>query len=224
MVTAVIVTAAGRGARMKAGNKLLLDLYGMPVLARSLDLFQRSRLIQKIIITAPLKYLKDYKKLVEKYKISKVEKIIRGALTRQESVYRALRELSDVDFVAVHDGARPLIKAGLLEKLVKEAKKYKAVIPVVMAKDTVKVLSSDSFIRKTLRRESIFLAQTPQVFEYALIMKAYNRARKYKIKATDDSMLVEKIKKVKAIEGDYGNIKITFKEDLILAEEILKKR
>ncbi len=160
-----------------------------------------------------------------KYNFSKVQKIIDGGETRQDSVYNGLKALSpDVDIVVIHDGARPLVEETLIQDSIEAAQKNGAVIAAIPLKDTVKKSQKNFFIKETLNREEIWRAQTPQTFKYDMILSAYHQAYKDKFCATDDAAIVERYgHKVKMIIGSEENIKITTPFDIIIAENFLKR-
>jgi 2-C-methyl-D-erythritol 4-phosphate cytidylyltransferase len=156
--------------------------------------------------------------------MKKVSKIISGGTTRQESVLAGLSASPPVtDYVAIHDGVRPFIRQTIIEQLFKSVEQTGAAIPAVNAKETVKLVENN-LITSTIPREKAFLAQTPQVFRYENILEIHRKAADQKYEATDDAMLAEQYgMKVAIVSGYNDNIKITTPEDLILAEEILKK-
>ena len=157
-----------------------------------------------------------------------MKKIVVGGNERQDSVFNCIKEVdkeSDDDLIVIHDAARPLITKEIISNAIAEAKVEKAVIVGVPSKDTVKTVSKDNKIIETLDRGSIWLIQTPQVFSLSIIKQAYERAQKVNYKATDDSKLVERLGiSVKMVMGSYENIKITTKEDMFIADAILKER
>jgi 2-C-methyl-D-erythritol 4-phosphate cytidylyltransferase len=149
--------------------------------------------------------------------------VVEGGEERGDSVKHGLKAVSpDMDLVIVHDGARPLITPDIIEKAIGEAQEYGAVVVGVPVKDTVKKVESRTLIvERSLDRDELWQAQTPQIFKYEIITRAYAK----KITATDDAKLVEDLGiKVKMVMGSYENIKITTPEDLIVAEAILRSR
>ncbi len=227
MNIAAIVLAAGIGARLKSRiQKPYITLGGKPILARVLITLSRNKNITEILVSVGKDKLnKARKEIVEKYNIKKV-RLVAGGKLRSDSVYNALKAVSgDIDYVLIHDGIRPFITDGLIETLLKEVIRFKAVVTAVPVKPTLKFSGRDGFIKDTPSREFFWEAQTPQVFKKELIEKAYKISRKKNIRATDDSSLVEKIGvKPKIVMGSYSNIKITTKEDLELAKILLKKK
>lgn len=222
----MIIAAAGTGSRMKAGmNKQFIPMAGKPMLAHTLKAFQESEHIESIILVAgkdELCYCR--KEIIDTYGITKADKLIEGGKTRQESVYNGLKAVSPkCDIVLIHDGARPIVKPGLIKSCIEGAELYGAVTAGVPVKETVKVVSSENYVEYTPKRESIWVTQTPQAFRLELILKAHENALEKGITGTDDAFLAELMGyKVKMIESYYENIKITTPEDLITAEAILR--
>lgn len=221
----VIVAAAGSSQRMDGENKLLSDLGGAPVLAHTLMALERSKLADEIVVAAREEDLLSFGELCKIYGVTKPVKIIRGGEDRLESVYLASLECRpDAAFLAVHDGARPLAAAELIDRTIELAYRTNAAAPAVPVKDTVKVVR-DGKVVSTPERESLRAVQTPQVFDAALLRAALEKARASGEAVTDDCSAVERLgKEVYLTEGDYENIKITTPEDLLLAEEILHRR
>jgi len=223
-VTAVI-PAAGAGKRMNS-KKQFLELNGRPVLDITVSVFDECQAIDDIIVVVAKEDIGSTKDLLKERK--KVKSIVAGGAERQDSVYNGIKAIipeSEEDIVVIHDAARPLITKDIISKAVTEAKVSKAVVVGIPSKDTVKTVSPENIIMETLDRASIWLVQTPQAFHYSVIKQAYERAQRIKYKATDDSKLVERMGlSVKMIMGSSENIKITTKEDLAMAEAILKGR
>ncbi len=209
-----------------------MNIYGKPILAHTINAFQKSSKIKEIYVSVPRDYINScQKEVIEKYSFDKVKKLVIGGSSRQESVYNSLIEIpSSTKTVSIHDGVRPLITAEeinlLINTLIRENKKDSLVKGVVMAssaRETVKMISKNNII-KTIPRDSIWNAQTPQVFFYDVILKAHNKARKDNFTGTDDSSLVERMGcKVNIVRGRHENIKITTPVDLFLAELIMIK-
>ncbi|HWP98338.1 MAG TPA: 2-C-methyl-D-erythritol 4-phosphate cytidylyltransferase [Syntrophomonadaceae bacterium] len=224
---AVVIAAAGTGSRMRARvNKPFLMLHSRPVLAYSLDLFERSPLVKEVVIVAHVQEI-DYCKteVVKKFGFQKVHNVVAGGATRQESVGRGLRTIKeDTAFVAVHDGARPLLTATLLDELYQAAVRWGAAVPGIPVRDTLKTIEKDDFVGKTLDRSHIIAIQTPQVFGFTALQQAYQMARDQQFEATDDAALFERyIGRVRIVPGNYRNLKITTPEDLIIAECFLNQ-
>lgn len=223
MVTAIIV-AAGMGSRMNLGyNKQYLKLLGKEVLAYTLETFQSVEEIDNIILVSALEEIDFCKeKIVDKYNITKVTKIVSGGKSRQESVYNGLKNCMESDIVVIHDGARPFIKPNIIIESVKLTKDKNATTVGVKVKDTIKK-GNDTVYVDTLNRDELYMVQTPQSFRFSLIYKAHELAKAQGFEGTDDASLVEHIgEKVYIVKGDYFNIKITTKEDIYIGEGIIK--
>ena len=226
MKTAAIIPAAGSGIRMGGGrSKQFLDLNGRPVLAVTLSHFQECDEIDAIILVVPSKDI-DYCRIeiVEKYRFSKVGKIVPGGERRQDSVRLGIEAIDgDYGLVLIHDGVRPLIDVRFLQRVIDVAKTHQAVITGLSAKETVKEVNNNFEVIKTYDRKRVWMIQTPQVFRYKDILKAHQKAYKEGWKeATDDSFLIERLGiPVKVVEGSEKNIKVTTPNDLKLAGFIL---
>ena len=156
---------------------------------------------------------------------TKVKKVVAGGKERQDSVYNGLINTDDQSkYVMIHDGARPFITKETISKALEVVKQNKACVVAVPVKDTIKVVNNTSKeIEHTPKRETLWSVQTPQCFEKDMLLSAYEFAHENNLAVTDDSMLVEAYgKKVYIVEGDYTNIKITTKDDLILGKAILE--
>ena len=221
----VVIAAAGQGSRMGIKtNKQFIMLNNKPVIAYSLDFFEKQDSVDEIVVVTSAKELEYCRhEIIEKNKYRKVSAVLVGGQQRQDSVWAALQYLGpDTDFVAVHDGARPLLSADVLSRLLAEAEEWGAAIPGVPSRDTIKMVNKDSFVRQTLDRNVIYSIQTPQVFKFKELFTAYKYADEEGFYATDDAALFEKyIGQVKVVEGDYDNIKITTPLDLIIVQNLL---
>lgn len=221
MKRVAIVPAAGMGRRMGASiNKQYLLLDGKPILAHTLELFQKADFIDEIFVVVPAEEIEYCRiNVVEKYGISKVRQIVAGGAERQNSVLNGLRALDchDEDVILIHDGVRPFVPISAVRRSIEMALEHDGALVAVPVKDTVKIVK-DAFVTSTPARESLWLAQTPQTFRYRIIRAAHELAETEGFTGTDDASLLERIgKKVHVVIGDYRNIKITTPEDLILA-------
>lgn len=221
MVTAIIA-AGGSGTRMGAGiNKVYLECDGIPIIARTVSVFEKSDIIDEIIVVTGINDISLFKELSLKYGFRKISAVIQGGSTRAESVYNGLTHANG-EIVLIHDGARMLITTEEIEQVFDDCKKFGAAALGVKCKDTLKI-NNGGFIAGTLDRETTYQIQTPQAFYKDTIIKAHQNAKDNT--ATDDCALAEKIGvKIKITEGSYENIKITTPSDLAIAHEILKKR
>lgn len=228
-----IITAAGKGTRLKGNiSKQFMNIYGKPILAHTITAFQESSKIKEIYVSVPKDYVESCQKsIIEKYSFDKVRKLVVGGKSRQESVYNALIEIpSSTKIVSIHDGVRPLITSEeidlMINNLRRENRKDPSVKGIIMASsanETIKVISRNS-INKTISRDKIWHAQTPQVFFYEIILEAHRKARRDNFIGTDDACLVERMNwKVNVVRGRHENIKITTPVDLFLAELIMTK-
>jgi len=215
-----IVAAAGTGRRMGGTDKTFASLAGKPLLAYTVDVFQRCPLIDQIVIVLPKDRLDLGWQLAKRNQWSKVTEICPGGSRRQDSVKEGLQRLADCHWIVIHDGARPCLSQELIEKGLKEARQSGVAVPALPVTDTIKVVSTDSFVVETPLRQRLWSVQTPQVFRYDIINEAY---RKVRGDVTDDAALVENLGyKVKVYSGSDTNIKVTKPEDLYLAEAIIR--
>lgn len=229
MKATVLIPAAGMGRRMEARvNKQFLELAGKPILAHTLERFDRHPLIEHIYPILPTDET-DYcrTQIIEKFAFSKVRRLVPGGAERQDSVRNGLRALKEDGLdqperiVLVHDGARPLFNAALLPELIATIAEQGACIVAAPAKDTIKEVDG-GLIRATPERQRLWQAQTPQGFRYALFVEAFRRADEVGFLGTDDASLVERLgRPVAVLAGDYRNIKVTTPEDLIIATALL---
>jgi 2-C-methyl-D-erythritol 4-phosphate cytidylyltransferase len=221
MKVGALIAAGGRGKRMKSGmSKQFLNLKGHPILYYTLSVFETMPQIEEIVLVVGCNDI-DYtqEKILDYYKFKKT-RIVEGGSERQDSVYNGLRDLSpQTDIVVIHDGVRPFVTKDMIINSIETAKKFKAVGVAVPVKDTIKVVGKDNIIQSTPERKTLWAIQTPQTFNYELIMRAHEQARHDGYYGTDDAVLVERLgEQVKLIEGAYENIKITTPEDIVIAE------
>ena len=221
----VIVAAAGSSSRMGGENKLMMPIDGVPVLARTLQALNEAALVDEIVVAAREEDLIAIGDLCKIYGVVKPTKIVRGGENRLESVYLASLECrEDAEFIAVHDGARPLATAELIDRTIALAHRTNAAAPAVPVKDTIKIVR-DGKVAATPPREELQAVQTPQAFDADLLRAALENARVFGGTITDDCSAVELLgKEIYLTEGSYENIKITTPEDLILASELLHRR
>lgn len=225
MKVTAIIPAAGSGKRINA-KKQFLEILGKPILLITAEVFESCQSIDEIIVVTAASDIQRTKEMLKGLK--KLSRVVAGGEERQDSVLNGLKEVvteSKEDLVVIHDAARPLITREIISAAVTEARVSKACVAGVRVKDTLKNVSASGEILETVDRETLWLAQTPQVFRYDVIKEAYDRAERVGYKATDDSKLVERLKiSVKMVNGSYENIKITTVEDLSVAEAILAQR
>lgn len=221
-----IVLAAGQGRRMGTKvQKQYLEIQGKPVLYYALQTFEKSSVIDEIILVVGDDQ-EEYcqKEIVEKYQIKKVTKIVGGGAERYHSVWNGLQEVQGEGYVFIHDGARPFVDDAILNRVYSEVTKHKACVVGMPVKDTIKIADESGFAVETPDRSLLWQIQTPQVFENKLVKKAYSLLMEQQnIRVTDDAMVVELMlgEKVKLVQGAYENIKITTPEDLLIANGFL---
>ncbi len=218
MKFALILVCAGRGKRLKtAADKAFVKIGGVPLFYYSYKAFAPLKDISCIVVVSAKKNFL----LVKKYIKDKRLVLVEGGLRRQDSVYNGLACLEEaIDYVFVHDGARPFINTSQIKVLKREVTKYKAVIFGLKIKDALKA-AKKGYIKKTLNREGLYCVQTPQAFSRKLLLGAYDRFKR--VRVYDDAQMIELLKKkIKIIEGSFLNIKITYPRDLVLAKKILK--
>jgi len=221
----VILPAAGQGKRMGAGiNKLLLELNNMPVLLHTLLAFEGDEDCDGMILAINPGEQEQIISLLDKYKIKKRVIFVAGGAERQQSVYNGLKAVRGSSLVLVHDAARPFITKGLIDALVEAAERDGAAIAAVPVKDTVKKVAGNHVV-ETIERSSLWAVQTPQAFRVSVLIEAHKKAELEEFLGTDDASLVERLPHpVAIVPGDYNNIKLTTREDLVFAEAILKQR
>lgn len=222
-VCAVIV-AAGSSRRMGGENKLLLELDGVPVLARTLSAFQKCAAVRDIVLVCREQDIMPYTELAKSFHIDKLRTVTRGGETRTESVLAGLNAApADTVLAAVHDGARPLVSEAVITEAVTAAAEYGAAAPVVPLKDSIKRIENGN-IAADVPRDTLAAVQTPQVFRHDLLRRALTSAAERGYSFTDDCAAVESLGViVKATHGSYENIKITTPEDILTAEAFLHK-
>jgi len=213
----VVIVAAGTSQRMAGINKLFAPLRKKPLLAWSVDTCQRYSLVQQIVLVLNDKDLARGRKLKKERGWSKVT-LCPGGARRQDSVREGLRQMRDCDWVMIHDGARPFLTPDLIANGLKVARQAGAAVAAVPVKDTIKLADSENLIEETLQRDRLWAAQTPQIFRFDMITRAYENLT---TEVTDDATAVERLGyKVQLYMGDYKNIKVTTTEDLALARII----
>lgn len=224
-----LIPAAGMGKRMGAGiNKQYLLLAGKPILAHTLEVFERASFVDEVYLIVPEDEIPFCREnVVERFGFSKVARIVPGGSERQYSVLNGLRAVEVADpletVVVIHDGVRPFLPMSVLRNTTETARFHDGALVAVPVKDTVKVVK-EGVVLETPDRSSLWLAQTPQAFRYGIIREAHERAALEGWLGTDDASLVERLgKSVHVVAGEYSNFKITTPEDLILAEAFLKE-
>ena len=223
---AVVIVAGGSGKRMGTTvKKQFIQLRDKEVLAHTIEAFNEVDEISEIIVVVGQEDVEKVREeIVARYQLNKVSKIVVGGKERQDSVYNGLVATSDeIEYVMIHDGARPFISKAVIQRASEKTKQCKATIVAVPVKDTIKVIDIETeTVEHTPKREKLWAVQTPQSFDKKLLLAAYENAHQKGLQVTDDSMIVEAYgKKVHIVLGEYTNIKITTPEDLVIGESIL---
>jgi 2-C-methyl-D-erythritol 4-phosphate cytidylyltransferase len=215
-----IIAAAGRGRRFGEGDKLFAPLAGRPLIAHTLMAFEVCRAVDRVVLVLAEENLERGRGLVASAGFDKVA-VCPGGPRRQDSVRLGLEVLPECRWVVVHDGARPLVTAALIEAGLAAAAETGAAIAAVPLADTLKEAAEDGLITRTLDRRNLWAAQTPQVFDCELLREAHRRAQG---EATDDAALVEALgRRVKVFPGSPRNLKVTTAADLALAQALLDR-
>ncbi len=226
MSCVAIIAAAGLGLRLKRNiPKPYLLLEDKPILAHTLRAFEDCSDIAMVYIVVAenkIDYCKQH--IVDEYQFQKVAQIIPGGEKRQDSVYNGLHKIAaDTDIVVVHDGARPLVTPQLISQCIREAQACGAAIAALPINDTIKQADDNGQIKKTIPRDGLWAAQTPQAFKYSLLKQAFDEAYQSNFCGTDEASLLERMgHKIKIIKGSNYNIKVTTPDDLVLVEAMLK--
>lgn len=218
----VVIPAAGQGKRMNAGkNKQFIELNGIPVIVHTLKVFENDSNCMGILLVVNPSEKEMFTEMADRFSISKIRAMISGGNERQHSVYNGLKAASS-EIVLVHDGARPFVNKKMITELVSAAFHDGAATVAVPVKDTIKRVLNNEVI-ETVERSSLWAVQTPQAFRLFDILAAHKEAEQSHFLGTDDASLIERSgSKVRVIEGDYTNIKLTTPDDLLLAIAILE--
>lgn len=217
-----VIVAAGSASRMGGIDKVMASLGGTPMVARTAAAFQNCDAIAEIVIVTRPDLIRPISALCAG--MDKVRAVVAGGSSRQESVWLGLNALSeDIQLAAIHDGARPLVSNLVIDRTVRAANSYGAAAPAVPVKDTIKVVKG-GLVENTPERATLQAVQTPQVFDFDLLRGALKQAEEEKAAVTDDCSAVERLgMKVKIVEGDERNLKVTTPMDLKIAEMLLEE-
>ncbi len=221
----VVIVAAGQSMRMQGTDKIFTMLDGRPVIAHTISVFQFCAMVREIVVVTRDDLLQPITDLCRTMGYDKVRAVVPGGATRVHSVMNGLSSVGKKDgLVAIHDGARPLISAEVIEETIRQASKTHAAAPAVAVKDTIKV-AENRVVKETQDRSTLYAVQTPQIFDFDLLRGALQKALQEGTGITDDCSAVEALgMHVFLTEGSEENIKITTPMDLILAEAILSRR
>lgn len=224
-----VIPAAGSGTRMGLTKaKQFIDLCGKPILAVTLSHFQECDRVDGIVVVVSQDDVDFcHQEIVDRYKLSKVLRVVVGGRKRQDSVRKGIEAIHDpCKWVLIHDGARPLVTTELIEKVIKAARGLRAVITGLPVRETVKEIDNKGRVLRSIDRRDLWLIQTPQIFRWEDIHLAHRKALKHGWEeATDDAFLIEKMGiPVKIIEGEDDNIKVTTLQDLDIARFLISKK
>lgn len=217
-----VIVAAGSASRMGGIDKVMADLGGEPMIARTVRAFQNCEAIASIVIVTREDLIRPISDLCRDMK--KVAAVVAGGKSRQESVHLGLNALpKGTKLAAVHDGARPLVSWQVIDRVVRAANTYGAAAPAIPVKDTIKVVQG-RLVKETPDRSSLMAVQTPQVFDFDLLRGALRKAEEDGAQVTDDCSAVERTgMRIKIVEGDERNLKVTTPMDLKIAELLLEE-
>ncbi len=220
-VTAVILVAGNSTRYGQNRNKNFEIIQGKPVMLYSLEEFHKNRYIDNIIIGAKEEEIPIIKNILQKEQFTKPIDIIVGGNSRQQTVYHCIQQ-TEADIVVIHDGARPAIKQEYINQCIESMKEFEGATVGVPSKDTIKITDENNVVVQSTQRSNTWIVQTPQCFERKILLDMHEKYKQEEM--TDDCMLLEKNKnKVKILEGDYTNIKITTYEDLEIMKKIIRK-
>ena len=216
-----VIVAAGSASRMGGIDKVMAQLGEKPMIQRTVERFQNCDAVSEIVVVTREDLIQSITGLCRG--MSKVRAVVAGGASRQESVHLGLNALSEkVKLAAIHDGARPLVTWQVIDRVIR-ANTYGAAAPAVPVKDTIKVVTG-GVVKETPDRASLFAVQTPQVFDYDLLRGALAKAEQEGMQVTDDCSAVEQMgMKVKIVEGDERNLKVTTPMDLKIAQMLLEE-
>lgn len=222
-----VIAAAGASTRMNLKmNKQFVPLLGMPAIARTLRAFETAEKVESVVLVCRTEDQEQMKIVAKGCGAKKVIAIVPGGVTRQQSVICGLAAVPDgIQWIAVHDGARPLVRPKEIDACVADAQHYGAAALAVPVKDTIKVADEAGLIVSTPRRDLLWAVQTPQIFSLEIYESAVRQAEAENTDYTDDCQLLEHFGvKIHLCSGSYENIKLTTPEDIITAEAVLRRR
>jgi 2-C-methyl-D-erythritol 4-phosphate cytidylyltransferase len=226
MVTAIVL-AAGRSTRMGGGpNKQFIELLGKPIIWYSLTAFELCGAVDAVVLVRRPDYAQEAEQIVGEYGFHKVVAVTDGGAERQNSVWNGLEKCDPAtEIVAVHDGARPLVTAALIQSTIAGARSFGTGIAATKVVDTIKEANDDKTVVRTVDRTRLWAVQTPQTIRYALLKEAYTKIFADKAVVTDEAAAVESLgQKVHLVETSFLNLKITTPSDLAMAEALLRVR
>ena len=218
-----VIVAAGSASRMGGIDKVMAPLGGEPMILRTVRAFEDCEAVKEIVIVTRQDLMGPIAEICSGF--TKIRSVVQGGSSRQESVKLGLLAFSkDVRLAAVHDGARPLVSGELIDKVIRAAHSYGAAAPAIPVKDTIKIFEG-GFIAATPDRSTLRAVQTPQVMDRDLLLGALEKAEQEGTALTDDCSAVEHIgMRVRLVEGEERNLKVTTPLDLKIAELLLEEK
>lgn len=220
--TSAVVVAAGSSRRMDGVDKIFVPVLGIPLVAYALDQLESFPPVSEIALVLDEGSLGQGEALVRQRGYRKISRVCPGGNRRQDSVRNGIEALQPCDWVIIHDGARPCLDQAMLTRGLLAAQEPGAAVAGVPVKDTIKVVSASDMVVNTPPRDTLWAAQTPQIFRFGLLMDAHRRCTQT---VTDDAAMVESLgHQIKMFMGSYENLKITTPEDLAIAEAFLSAR
>jgi len=223
-----IILAAGDSERMRGINKIFYRIKGKPLIFYTIEAFEKHPQVNGIILVVRESDSKKFSHIIKKYGFKKIKLVVKGGKERQDSAFNGLKAAEKLgaksgDLILFHNSANPLVSQKEISDVIRAAKKYNVALVAQPTRDTIKERDKNGFVVRTISRERIFLAQTPQVIEYTLAKRAFEKALAEKFYGTDDVSLVEKLGvKPKIVPANSKNIKVTYPEDLKFVENLLK--
>jgi len=223
-----IILAAGDSERMRGINKIFYRIKGKPLIFYTIEAFEKHPQVNGIILVRRKSDSKKFSHIIKKYGFKKIKLVVKGGKERQDSAFNGLKAAEKLgaksgDLILFHNSANPLVSQKEISDVIRAAKKYNVALVAQPTRDTIKERDKNGFVVRTISRERIFLAQTPQVIEYTLAKRAFEKALAEKFYGTDDVSLVEKLGvKPKIVPANSKNIKVTYPEDLKFVENLLK--
>ena len=224
MKTVAIIPAGGRGIRSGSSvPKQYVKFKKKELIIYTLEVFQQNDLIDEIIVSVEEIYINLISELKVEYNLSKIIAIVEGGKERQDSVFNALKSVSNAsqnDLIVIHDAARPLLPQKVLTNAINTAKQKGNALVCINAKDTL--AKGNNIVESFINRDEVYYVQTPQIFEYSVLMRAMQNAYQNNFIGTDESMLVKEIgEDVNIVEGSVYNFKITTTDDIEMFERLI---
>ena len=218
----VVVVAAGRSSRMGGTDKTFTEVQGAPLIVHTLRRLAASEVVEAIALVVAAEAVPAAQTLARRFGVGKITSVCAGGARRQDSVYAGLLALGQRRWVAIHDGARPCVAADMLTRGLDAVRSCNAAIAAVPVKDTIKVVGDAGLITHTPERAALWAAQTPQLFEYRLLLEAHRNAHG---DFTDDASMVEAAgHPVRVFWGNYDNLKVTTPEDLAIVDRLIAQQ